>query len=189
MAPPAPRLAGLPRDRPDADRGIQPARGDGRTPGRWPEVERFDNSAYISATRTDVVEHALDPCVLLGGAPALQRTEYDAIVSLSRVGTAATHVPDEDHAKFWLLAEASPNTYAHLEFVLKEADSAVEQFRAEGKRVLLHCVRMESRTPTVAPLYGARVFNIPALEALSKVRRALPNAAPNSSFEKVLVHD
>ncbi|MGH3633662.1 MAG: hypothetical protein ACRDTS_06135 [Mycobacterium sp.] len=33
---------------------------------------------------------------------------------------------------------------------------AIEQFRAEGKTVLFHCVQAVSRTPTIAALYGAR---------------------------------
>lgn len=65
----------------------QLARGRGRTVGTWPDLERFDNSAFIDDDQTDVVPHPLDDGVLLGGAPALARDDYDAVVSLSRVGT------------------------------------------------------------------------------------------------------
>jgi hypothetical protein len=51
--------------------------------------------------------------------------------------------------------------------------------------VLLHCVRAESRTPTVAALYGARVSQISPLEALEDVRRVLPSARPNPLFTQV----
>ena len=70
--------------------------------------------------------------------------------------------------------------------MLPEAAAAVERFRAEGKTVLLHCVRAESRTPTVAALYGARVAGVAPLEALEQVRRVLPNAHPNPAFREVL---
>lgn len=63
-----------------------------------------------------------------------------------------------------------------------EAAAAVERYRAEGKTVLLHCVRAESRTPTVAALYGARVAGVTALEALADLRRVLPGANPNPLF-------
>jgi hypothetical protein len=75
---------------------------------------------------------------------------------------------------------------AHAAFVLREAAAAIERYRAEGKTVLLHCVRAESRTPTVAALYGAHAARISQLEALEDVRRALPNARPNPLFMKVL---
>ncbi|GAB3523496.1 hypothetical protein GCM10027402_17370 [Arthrobacter monumenti] len=54
------------------------------------------------------------------GAPALQCTDYDAVVSLSRVGTAETHVPDKDRASFWLMEEVRkvlPNAGPNERFV------------------------------------------------------------------------
>lgn len=165
----------------------QLAHGRGRTVGIWPDLERFDNSGYIADDQTDVVAHPLDDGVLLGGAPALARDDYDAVVSLSRVGTVdGAHVPVEDRASFWLLDSADPGANAHLEFVLQEAAEAVRQFRSEGKRVLLHCVRMESRTPTVAALYGSLVSEMTPLEALDRVRVVLQNARPNEGFMEVL---
>ncbi len=73
--------------------------------------------------------------------------------------------------------------------MLRDAAAAVERFRAEGKTVLLHCVRAESRTPTVAALYGARVAGITPLEALEDVRRVLPGARPNELFMEVLTNN
>ena len=70
--------------------------------------------------------------------------------------------------------------------MLREAAAAVERYRAEGKTVLLHCVRAESRTPTVAALYGASVAGISPLEALADLRRVLPGARPNPLFLEVL---
>lgn len=166
--------------------GLQLSRGEGRTPGRWPHVEKFDNSAFINATRTQTFPHPLDSGVVLGGVPALATKDYDAVVSLSRVGTAETEIPGRDHATFWLLDEAYPGANAHLDFVLQEAVDAIRLFRSEGKRVLLHCVRMESRTPTVASLYGAAVSDMTPLEALDKVRTVLPNANPNPLFMATL---
>lgn len=73
--------------------------------------------------------------------------------------------------------------------VLRDAADAVERFRAEGKKVLLHCVRAESRTPTVAALYGSRIAGVHPTEALERVLRALPQADPNQAFREVLTAD
>ena len=75
-------------------------------------------------------------------------------------------VSPEDHATFWVVDSAVEGDKANAAFVLGEATAAVEGFRAEGKTVLLHCVRAESRTPTVAALNGARVAGISALDWL-----------------------
>jgi protein-tyrosine phosphatase len=95
-------------------------------------------------------------------------------------------VPPEDHATFWVIDSPVEDENAHAAFVLREAAVAVERFRAEGKTVLLHCVRAESRTPTVAALYGARVASISPLEALEDLQRVMPGARPNALFTEVL---
>ncbi|MDQ0260449.1 ADP-ribosylglycohydrolase/predicted protein tyrosine phosphatase [Sinomonas atrocyanea] len=166
--------------------GMELAHGEGRRPWAWPAAASFDHSDYVSPSATEVVEHPADPGVLLGAAPALRRDDYDAVVSLCRVGSEDARVPAAEHARFWLIDSAVPEYNAHLEFVLQDAADAVAAFRAEGKRVLLHCVRMESRTPTVAALHGAKVRGVSGLEALEEVRAVLPAASPNRAFMEVL---
>lgn len=166
--------------------GMELGRGDGPRSGFWPAVERYDHSDWVAASAIDVVPHPADSGVLLGAAPAISRDDYDAVVSLCRMGTADANVPSEDHARFWLIDAAGADNNAHLEFVLRDAAEAVAAFRAEGKRVLLHCVRMESRTPTVAALYGAKLRGVSGLEALDEVRSVLPTAHPNPAFMEVL---
>jgi protein-tyrosine phosphatase len=58
----------------------------------------------------------------------------------------------------------------------------LEQLRGEGRTVLLHCVACQSRTPTVAALYGARRQGASGLLALQDVTEVLPDAWPNSEF-------
>jgi ADP-ribosylglycohydrolase len=166
--------------------GMELGRGEGPRNGSWPNIDRFDHSRYVSPSEVEVVAHPADTGVLLGAAPAISRDDYDAVVSLCRMGTADANVPTEDHARFWLIDSALAQDNAHLEFVLQDAADAVAAFRGEGKRVLLHCVRMESRTPTVAALYGAKVRGVWALEALDEVRSVLPAARPNGAFMEVL---
>jgi protein-tyrosine phosphatase len=58
--------------------------------------------------------------------------------------------------------------------------------RNEGRTVLLHCVACQSRTPTVAALYGARKEGISGMLALQDVTAEVPNAWPNGDFRRVL---
>jgi hypothetical protein len=63
----------------------------------------------------------------------------------------------------------------HLDHVLDQAAEAVEMFRREGKRVLLHCVAAQQRTPSVALRYAVRLGVDPQVAA-SDVLAALPDA-------------
>ncbi|MGX5716304.1 ADP-ribosylglycohydrolase family protein [Arthrobacter sp. MAHUQ-56] len=168
--------------------GMELGRGEGRRHLSWPRAERHDYSMW---GRTDsLVRHPHDDGVWLGGIGSLKRVAelgVDAVVSLCRLGTSdVPGVSPEDHATFWVVDSAVEGDNAHAAFVLGEAAAAVERFRAEGKTVLLHCVRAESRTPTVAALYGARVAGISPLAALEDLRRVLPGARPNPLFLRLL---
>ena len=168
--------------------GMELGRGEGRRPTSWPRAERQDYSRW---GRTDaLVQHPHDAGVWLGGVGSLGRVAelgIDAVVSLCRLGTS--DVPDvapDDHATFWILDSPFETDNAHAAFVLRDAAAAVERFRAEGKSVLLHCVRAESRTPTMAALYGSQAAGITPLEALKDLRRVLPGANPNPLFLRLL---
>ncbi|MCX6499540.1 MAG: ADP-ribosylglycohydrolase family protein [Arthrobacter sp.] len=164
--------------------GMELGRGEGHRPDAWPRAERHDYSMW---GRTDaLVQHPHDDGVWLGGVGSLSRVAelgIDAVVSLCRLGTSVLPgVATEDHAAFWVVDSPLGEDNAHAAFVLRDAAAAVERFRAEGKTVLLHCVRAESRTPTVAALYGAQAAGITPLAALKDLRRVLPGANPNGLF-------
>lgn len=168
--------------------GVQAARlSTGRpatTRNGWPAAARLDYSAWFGTDT--VVPHPHDDGVLLGGVGVLDHLPdgVDAVVSLCRIGRAqwpAVGVAPQDHVTFWLLDEPGPAN-SHLDFVLAEAADAVAGLRAEGHRVLLHCVAAHSRTPTVAALYSTRWLGVPADRGLEEVCRVLPDASPNPSF-------
>lgn len=168
--------------------GMELGRGEGRRPATWPRAEHQDYSMW---SRTDaLVQHPHDDGVWLGGVGSLglvAELGVDAVVSLCRLGTAdVPSVAPEDHATFWIIDSPVEEDNAYAAFVLGDAAAAVERYRAEGKTVLLHCVRAESRTPTVGSLYGAQVAGITPLEALEDLQRVLPGANPNGLFVGLL---
>ncbi len=71
----------------------------------------------------------------------------------------------------------------NLDFVLLDTVRAVEQLRAEGRTVFLHCVQAYSRTPTISALYGARKRDVDIDTALRDVAEVLPGARPNADFQ------
>jgi hypothetical protein len=133
------------------------------------------------------VRHPHDDGVWLGDVAALQSLPpgVDAVVSLCRVNDDDLPA-DLEQIDIRLIdvegQEANPN----LDFVLTDTVRLIEQLRNEGRTVLLHCVACQSRTPTVAALYGARKQGISGLLALQDIASVLPDAWPNSDFQKAL---
>ena len=155
----------------------------------WPTWQRIDYSAWDPSGL--MVRHPHDAYVLLGDVAALEAlpAEVVAVVSLCRLGTAQSPAPGiagQDHVEMWLIDEADRRHNPHLEFVLHDAVAALEELRAQRRTVLLHCVAAQSRTPTVAALYGASVTGMSATQALADVRSALGRAEPNPTFAEVL---
>lgn len=150
---------------------------------QWPAIPTMDYSAWAGSDSRETFRHPDDTGVLLGAVGALASDEYDAVVSLCRVGSDQAQVGRRDHAEYWLI-DSSENE--HLDFIVRNAVNAIERFRAEGKTVLLHCVRMESRTPTIAAAYGAKIAGGTSSEALERISRVLPRANPNPAFRRYL---
>lgn len=133
------------------------------------------------------MQHPDDPGVLLGAVGALRPGVADAVVSLCRLGS--TQVPlggvrPEDHIEVWLVDDEDSNN--DLPFVLRDATAAVQQLRAEGKTVLLHCVHGHTRTPVVAAAYGSMLSGASSHTALERVRAVMPSASPRRSIAAAL---
>ena len=151
----------------------------------WPVARTVDYSSWSDLST--LVRHPHDKGVWLGGVGALDRlpSEVTAVVSLCRVGV--DQVPKGlERLDVWLIDSADPELNPNLEFVLWDTADAIADLRARGHVVFVHCVRAESRTPTVATLYSARHLGIPLETARADIARALPRSKPNSAFADAL---
>ena len=133
------------------------------------------------------VRHPQDEGVWLGDVAALQSPPpgVDVIVSLCRVNDDDLPAGVEQ-IDVRLIDIAGPEANPNLDFVLTDTVRLIEQLRKEGRTVLLHCVACQSRTPTVAALYGARKQGISGMLALQDITSALPGAWPNSDFRRAV---
>jgi ADP-ribosyl-[dinitrogen reductase] hydrolase len=133
------------------------------------------------------VQHPHDDGVWLADVAALQGLPagVDAVVSLCRVNDDDLPAGVEQ-IDIRLIDIVEPDANPNLDFVLTDTVRLIEQLRNEGRTVLLHCVAGQSRTPTVAALYGARQQGISGALALREITRVLPNAWPNSDFRKAI---
>jgi ADP-ribosylglycohydrolase/protein-tyrosine phosphatase len=147
--------------------------------------EDFDFSYGAWRGVRNPVRHPHDEKVWLGAAASLHKlpSGVDAIVSSCRV--ADGHLPaGVKHLDVRLIDKEGDN--ANLDFVLLDTVRAIERLRAEGCTLFLHCVDANSRTPTVAALYGARREHIDIDDALREVLAVLPTANPNADFRAAL---
>ncbi|RYF59333.1 MAG: hypothetical protein EOO27_09580, partial [Comamonadaceae bacterium] len=151
----------------------------------WPLVKHIDYEP-LQYGRSALARHPFDGGVWMASATELGRLpdNVEAVVTLCLTGTE--QVPDDvEQVTFRLQdlpdADANPN----LDFVIVDAARTIAALRAEGKRVLLHCVASHSRTPTVAIAY-AMVLGIPLERALREVCDPLPYARPNPGFGAAL---
>jgi hypothetical protein len=150
-------------------------------------IIKADSDFPRPSGRAIIARHPYDDGVWLGDAAALLAPPkgVDAIVSLCRVhdddlpaGVEQIDVRLIDREG----AEANPN----LDFVLADTVRMIEQLRAEGRTVLVHCFGAYSRTPTIGALYGAHVRGVNGQTALADVLAVLPNADPNPAFRRAL---
>ncbi|TWE13205.1 ADP-ribosylglycohydrolase family protein [Rudaeicoccus suwonensis] len=150
----------------------------------WPMAEQLDYSTWEGAGT--LVQHPADAGLWLGGVGALAAlpSDVDAVVSLCLVGRS--QVPNAlESFVFRLIDDPTAGANPNLTFVIEDAARTVAALRDEGKTVFLHCVRAESRTPTVAMAY-AMLRGADLESARANVLKVLPSARPNGAFEHAL---
>jgi ADP-ribosyl-[dinitrogen reductase] hydrolase len=150
-------------------------------------IVKADKSFSYDVEPIIPVRHPHDDGLWLGDVATLRILSpgVDAVVSLCRVRDEDLPVGVE-HIDIRLIDIVDPDANPNLDFVLTDTVRLIEQLRNEGRSVLLHCVACQSRTPTVAALYGARKQGISGVLALREITRVLPNAWPNSDFQKAI---
>ena len=158
-------------------------RGRNHRGGRWPDIDRMDYRGY--GGEETYVPHPLVDGVWIGGVLPLDDLpeEIDAVVSLCRIGTAQLPAHVESHVV--RLIDTVPADNPHGGFVIDDAARTVLRLRAEGKRVYLHCVASQSRTPTVATRV-AMLAGHSRQESLDAVIQALPSAQPRRFLVEAL---
>jgi len=126
-----------------------------------------------------------DPGVRFGNAPAAATVEADVMLSLCRMGS---RTPAGAGAQHELILVDSPyhGDNLNLDFMLRDAASAIAAWRDDDKTVFVHCVAGISRTPTVVAAYLASKLGIDGLAALDRVTEAHPRADPNPGFLEAL---
>lgn len=138
----------------------------------WPTAAQM---SYSWVRPGEGVAHPADDGVVLGTVKTTGHN-CDAVVSLCQRGADEVPLPGnraQDHVEVWLMDSEIAAENSNLDFVLADTAAVIAALRAEGRRVLLHCVAAEQRTPSVAVAYGVHI-GLDRAEAAAQVRAALP---------------
>lgn len=149
------------------------------------EISGWPMSKAMEGTSEDVlVQHPHDDGVWMASLTGLENIpeDIDAVVSMCRVGT--DQVPGKEVIEFWLIDQPGENV--DTSYVLTDAAQAIADLRAEGKKVVVHCVAAHNRTPAAAIAYSILHKGIAFDQAWEEVRNALPNPQHNEEFYSVL---
>ncbi|MDH6410402.1 ADP-ribosyl-[dinitrogen reductase] hydrolase [Aurantimicrobium minutum] len=149
------------------------------------EITGWPMSKVMEGTSENVwVQHPHDDGVWMASLSALEEMPADiaAVVSMCRVGT--DQVPGKEVIEFWLIDESGQNLDA--EYVLRDAAQTIADLRAEGKKVVVHCVAAHNRTPAAAVAYSILYKGIDFERAWVQVRGALPSPKQNQEFDDTL---
>ena len=85
-----------------------------------------------------------------------------------------------------LADDDDPAENQNLDFVLHDTVTAIEELRAAGHVVLVHCVAAYSRTPTIGALYAMRRAGLSPGQAIAAMELALPEVDPADAFRDAL---
>jgi predicted protein tyrosine phosphatase len=138
----------------------------------WPGIELLI-PYYESRFPSAPLAVELDNGLTVGNVHALagQLPLTDVVVSLCRMGR--NDVPDHVEHLVVGLIDTDRADNANLEFVLADTVDFVADSVAEGKRVFVHCVKAENRTPAIAAAYFVRTHGQDPGEALQRAAAAV----------------
>jgi ADP-ribosylglycohydrolase len=154
-------------------------------PAGWPAAD--DLTAYyegVGAPGPIAVALDEDPGIVLANVAGITAVDADVVVSLCRVGR---HVPAAaQRVEVWLMDDDDPDTNPNLEWILADLARSIVSWRQEGKRVAIHCVQAERRTPAVAAAWLAQRDGISGPDAWTRIAAQLPRAHTNPAFAAAL---
>ena len=126
------------------------------------------------------------PGLVLGGQQVLRDGEFDAVVSLSRIGSEESALPSAHHARVWVMDSEDPEQNLNLHYLYHQVSDLLEEWLRAGKRVLLHCVQAQNRTPSFGIAYLMRHRGLDYAAARSVVQAGLHTAHPHGYLDQAV---
>jgi len=136
----------------------------------WPGIDRL-LPYYQRHYPANPIAAQLDDGVTIGNVHALP-DDVDAVISLCRMGQ--TDQPDSIEHHVIGLLDTTPADNPNLSFVLADTADLIASITAQHKRVFVHCVKAESRTPTLAATYLVRHHAMTPDDAVNRVATLIP---------------
>ena len=136
----------------------------------WPAIDSL-LPYYQTHFPSQPLAERLDEWVTVGNVHALpdQLPKVDAVVSLCRMGRFDVPSDIEHHVIGLLDTTGADNP--NLDFVLADTADFVTQCVKDERRVFVHCVQAQNRTPAVASAYLVRSRGMDPMAAMDQVAK------------------
>jgi ADP-ribosyl-[dinitrogen reductase] hydrolase len=154
----------------------------------WPAADRL-LPHYAGKERGRWVALKEEPNLICGDVLALEKLgdefEADIVVSLCRIGPADVPTGVEHHV-VRMLDYADPENNPNLEWELLDLAFTLDRWTKKSRKVFLHCVGANSRTPTAAAAFIAFRDGVSGRSALASMTSQLGSQWHNSYFVDLL---
>lgn len=84
-----------------------------------------------------------------------------------------------------------PKYVEHHRVMFSQAFAFLDEYRAKGNKLLIHCEKGESRSPTIGMLYAARLgaFGYAGFpDTMKQMHRLYPRHAPKENIKRMVRH-
>lgn len=149
----------------------------------WPSADRVDRGQWGAPF---IVQHPHSTNLFMGTASSLDILPEDIDVVVSLCLTGKLDVGERKQITFRLIDTPAPEANPNIDFVLDDIGKLLHRLCVtEGKKVYLHCVRSEARTPAAAMAFSLHLgFSL--AEAVQHVFSVIPQARRNNPFMESL---
>jgi protein-tyrosine phosphatase len=160
-------------------------------PTGWPQIDSM-LPYYREHFPARPLATAVDNWLTVGNVHALkeQVATTDVVVSLCRMGRH--DVPEGIEHQVVGLLDTYVADNPNLAFILTDTADFIASCVARGKRVFVHCVRAENRTPAIAAAYlvrGRGMSSDAALNRVAKLTSGRPRPFLSAGVRTLLGHD
>jgi ADP-ribosyl-[dinitrogen reductase] hydrolase len=169
----------------DLDQMARLAHRGGRAGGQgWPGAPHMVPGYLETYTQGPATARlgGVDFGAISGLAPAIE-AGADTVISLCRMGTQDVAETVEHHVIG--LIDGSTAENPNLAFIFMDTADLIAARLAEGRRVFVHCVQAENRTPAMAAAYLVRHAGLEPDLAIETATRALKHRPRGSLLEGV----
>ena len=150
----------------------------------WPHVDRMSthgqSERLYTSRRVDGLYMGEQRALQVGTPP------FDTVISLSRIGVKESPVAHPFQLTVRIMDSQEPDKNPNLDFQYWDVSQQLHAWLSDGRKVFLHCVHTQNRTPSFYAAYLMYFQGLTFDEAQAEIGETLPLARPNGYLRQRL---